>query len=102
MSLDDGMREALDMFVTEARDLVQQLEEGLLEMEGQPPGGEAVNAIFRAAHTVKGSSGLFGLQELVAFTHVVETVLGSVREGPVSYTHGWSARCCRASTTSRR
>ncbi|WP_436531462.1 chemotaxis protein CheA [Actinoplanes sp. HUAS TT8] len=88
MSLDDGMREALDMFVTEARDLVQQLEEGLLEMEGQPPGGDAVNAIFRAAHTIKGSSGLFGLTDLVSFTHVVETVLGSVREGQLPVTPG--------------
>lgn len=88
MSLDDSMREALDMFVTEARDLVQQLEEGILEMEGQPPGGDAVNAIFRAAHTVKGSAGLFGLSDLVSFTHVVETVLGSVREGQLPVTAG--------------
>jgi two-component system chemotaxis sensor kinase CheA len=86
MSLDDSMREALDMFVTEARELVQSLEEGLLELEGQPAGSEAVNAIFRAAHTVKGSSGLFGLHHLVSFTHVVETVLGTVREGQLPVT----------------
>ncbi|MDY7086947.1 MAG: chemotaxis protein CheA [Actinomycetota bacterium] len=88
MTLDDDMREALDMFVTEARDLVQGLEEGLLELEDQPSGGEAVNAVFRAAHTLKGSSGLFGLQHLVAFTHVVETVLGSVRDGKLDVTPG--------------
>jgi two-component system, chemotaxis family, sensor kinase CheA len=86
MALDDDMREALDMFVTEARELVQELEEGLLEMEGQPAGSETVNAVFRAAHTLKGSSGLFGLQHLVEFTHVVETVLGSVREGALPVT----------------
>ena len=88
MALDDDMREALDMFVTEARDLVQELEEGLLELEGQPPGGETVNAVFRAAHTLKGSSGLFGLHHLVEFTHVVETVLGSVRDGVLDVTPG--------------
>ncbi|MBB2946950.1 two-component system chemotaxis sensor kinase CheA [Actinoplanes lutulentus] len=88
MSLDDDMREALDMFVTEARDLVQGLEEGLLELEDQPAGGETVNAVFRAAHTLKGSSGLFGLRHLVEFTHVVETVLGSVREGQLDVTPG--------------
>ncbi|WP_328472500.1 chemotaxis protein CheA [Actinoplanes sp. NBC_00393] len=88
MPFDDDMREALDMFVTEARDLVQGLEEGLLELESQPSGGEAVNALFRAAHTLKGSSGLFGLQHLVSFTHVVETVLGSVREGQLDVTPG--------------
>jgi two-component system chemotaxis sensor kinase CheA len=86
MALDDDMREALDMFVTEARDLVQELEEGLLELEGQPAGSETVNAVFRAAHTLKGSSGLFGLRHLVEFTHVVETVLGSVRDGVLSVT----------------
>ncbi|GIM97403.1 chemotaxis protein CheA [Paractinoplanes toevensis] len=88
MALDDDMREALDMFITEARDLVQGLEEGLLELEDQPGGGETVNAVFRAAHTLKGSSGLFGLQHLVEFTHVVETVLGSVRDGVLDVTPG--------------
>ncbi|SNY61230.1 chemotaxis protein CheA [Paractinoplanes atraurantiacus] len=88
MSLDDDMREALDMFVTEARDLVQGLEEGLLELEDQPGGGETVNAIFRAAHTLKGSSGLFGMRHLVEFTHVVETVLGSVRDGTLDVSPG--------------
>jgi two-component system chemotaxis sensor kinase CheA len=88
MPLDDDMREALDMFVTEARDLVQGLEEGILALEGQPPGGETVNAVFRAAHTIKGSSGLFGMQHLVSFTHVVETVLGSVRDGQLDVTPG--------------
>ncbi|MFC7534201.1 chemotaxis protein CheA [Actinoplanes sp. GCM10030250] len=88
MSLDDDMREALDMFVTEARDLVQGLEEGLLELEGQPAGGEVVNAVFRAAHTLKGSSGLFGLRHMVSFTHVVETVLGSLREGQLDVSPG--------------
>jgi two-component system chemotaxis sensor kinase CheA len=88
MPLDDDMREALDMFVTEARDLVQGLEEGILALEEQPPGGETVNAVFRAAHTIKGSSGLFGLQHLVSFTHVVETVLGSVRDGQLDVTPG--------------
>ncbi|XVU28870.1 chemotaxis protein CheA [Actinoplanes sp. CA-054009] len=88
MALDDDMREALDMFVTEARDLVQGLEEGLLELEDQPGGGETVNAIFRAAHTLKGSSGLFGMRHLVEFTHVVETVLGSVRDGTLDVSPG--------------
>ena len=81
MSADDEMREALDVFVTEARDLVQQLEDGFLELESPPMAADTINTVFRAAHTLKGSSGLFGLQHLVHFTHVVETLLGSVREG---------------------
>jgi two-component system chemotaxis sensor kinase CheA len=88
MSADDDMREALDTFVTEARDLVQQLEDGLLELEAHPSAAETVNTVFRAAHTLKGSSGLFGLRHLVQFTHVVETVLGSVREGDLAVSPG--------------
>ncbi|GAA3962634.1 chemotaxis protein CheA [Actinoplanes auranticolor] len=88
MSADDDMREALDTFVTEARDLVQQLEDGLLELEAHPSAAETVNTVFRAAHTLKGSSGLFGLRHLVQFTHVVETVLGSVREGDLGVSPG--------------
>jgi len=86
MSADDDMREALETFVTEARDLVQGLEDGLLELEGNPAADETVNTLFRAAHTLKGSAGLFGLDHLVSFTHVVETILGALREGtlPVS------------------
>lgn len=81
MSIDQDMSDALDVFVTEARDLLRDLEDGLLELEDNPFATETINALFRAAHTLKGSSGLFGLDHLVAFTHVVETVLGSVRDG---------------------
>jgi two-component system, chemotaxis family, sensor kinase CheA len=88
MSADDDMREALGMFVTEARDLVRGLEEGFLELEDHPSATETINTVFRAAHTLKGSSGLFGLQHMVQFTHVVETVLGSVREGALEVSPG--------------
>jgi hypothetical protein len=40
-----------------------------------PQDAEAVNGLFRAAHTIKGSAGLFGFDEVVRFTHVVESVL---------------------------
>ncbi|WP_433373310.1 chemotaxis protein CheA [Actinoplanes sp. CA-142083] len=78
--------EALDIFITEARELLESLEEGLLALEGDPDDAETINAIFRSAHTLKGSSGLFGLNHLVGFAHVVETLLGHVREGEVRVT----------------
>ncbi len=40
------------------------------------PRSLVINSIFRAAHTIKGSSGLFSLDHVVAFTHVVDTLLG--------------------------
>ncbi|WP_030443760.1 chemotaxis protein CheA [Actinoplanes subtropicus] len=78
--------EALDIFITEARELLESFEEGLLQLEADPDDAETINAIFRSAHTLKGSSGLFGLNHLVGFAHVVETLLGHVREGAVRVT----------------
>jgi HPt (histidine-containing phosphotransfer) domain-containing protein len=57
------------------------METALLAIEGADDKSEMVNAIFRAAHTIKGSSGLFSLDHVVAFTHVVESVLDKVRAG---------------------
>ena len=76
MNLDD----ALQTFILEAQELLGDMEAALLSLE-EGPDAEAVNAIFRAAHTIKGSSGLFGLDHVVAFTHVVEGELDEVRAG---------------------
>ncbi|WP_327003093.1 chemotaxis protein CheA [Dactylosporangium sp. NBC_01737] len=81
---DDDLNDALDTFITEARELLQDFEEGLLGLEDEPSAQDTVNALFRTMHTLKGSAGLFGLHHLVAFTHVVETVLDSVREGELA------------------
>ncbi|WP_129648614.1 chemotaxis protein CheA [Peristeroidobacter agariperforans] len=70
---------ALPTFIAESRELLREMEAALLECEQGETGAEAVNSIFRAAHTIKGSSGLFGLDGIVAFTHVVESVLDRVR-----------------------
>ncbi|MET7419086.1 chemotaxis protein CheA [Dactylosporangium sp. NPDC005555] len=82
----DDLSDALDTFITEARELLQDFEEGLLGLEDDPSAGDTVNALFRTMHTLKGSAGLFGLHHLVAFTHVVETVLDSLREGELTVT----------------
>jgi two-component system chemotaxis sensor kinase CheA len=70
---------ALPTFVAESRELLREMEAALLECEQGDAGTESINSIFRAAHTIKGSSGLFGLDHIVAFTHVVESVLDRVR-----------------------
>ena len=80
MNLDD----ALQTFFSESRELLEEMENALLgieQVEQDEQKDEMVNAIFRAAHTIKGSSGLFGLEQIVAFTHVVESVLDHVRDG---------------------
>ncbi len=77
MNLDD----ARATFILECRELLQDMEKALLGVEQVEEKEELINAIFRAAHTIKGSSGIFGLDHMVAFTHVVESVLDRVRSG---------------------
>jgi two-component system chemotaxis sensor kinase CheA len=74
----------LQTFIAESRDLLEDMERNLLEAERGEAGPDAVNAIFRAAHTIKGSGGLFDLAQLVGFTHVVESVLDLVRDNTLA------------------
>jgi two-component system, chemotaxis family, sensor kinase CheA len=70
-------------FLVEGRELAEELERGLLQLEQGHDRGDAelVNALFRAAHTVKGSAGIVGIESLGRFTHHVETLLDRVRAG---------------------
>jgi len=77
MNLDD----ALNTFVIESRELLESMEDALLKVEQSPDDADLINAIFRAAHTIKGSAGLFGLDHVVRFTHNAENVLDQVRAG---------------------
>ncbi|QPK62444.1 chemotaxis protein CheA [Methylomonas sp. LL1] len=86
MNFDAEMRDALKTFTVESLELLQDMEDGLLGLEQDPDPAERINAIFRTAHTIKGSAGLFGLDHIVAFTHVVESVLDSLRDGKLSVT----------------
>jgi two-component system chemotaxis sensor kinase CheA len=66
-------------FLDEANDMLAQFEQALLVMETAPDDDENLNAAFRAAHTIKGTAGLFGCDAVVLFTHEVETLLGHFR-----------------------
>ena len=80
MSLDKEMQAALQTFIEESRELLQAMEDDLISLDQLDDPAEAIAAVFRAAHTIKGSSGLFGLDHIVNFAHVVENVLDSLRE----------------------
>lgn len=83
----DLMREQmLQTFLAEARDLVHDLDEGLRQMRGGDHSADLVGRLFRAAHSIKGSGGMFGLDPLVGFTHVVENLLDQVRGGRLAPT----------------
>ena len=75
---------ALQTFFDESHELLTEMEAGLLQCERNASSAETINSIFRAAHTIKGSSGLFGLDAIVSFVHVVETALDRVRIGKVA------------------
>ena len=80
MSLD----QVLQTFIAESRELLADMEKALLQIRETSARGETVNAIFRAAHTIKGSAGLFNLDHIVAFTHDLESVLDGVRNDRVA------------------
>ncbi|WP_339434615.1 chemotaxis protein CheA [Pseudomonas orientalis] len=79
-----NLDQAQQTFIVEARELLQAMEQSLLQLESEPGDQDAIGAIFRAAHTIKGSAGLFGLASIVGFTHIVEDVLDRLREGKVA------------------
>ena len=79
-----NLDQALQTFIVEARELLQAMEQSLLQLESDPGDQDAIGAIFRAAHTIKGSAGLFGLASIVGFTHIIEDVLDRLRDGSVA------------------
>ncbi|MFJ4144573.1 chemotaxis protein CheA [Pseudomonas sp. NPDC089734] len=71
----------LQGFLDEGRDLLKDAEDSLLRLETTPDDHDAVNGLFRAVHTLKGSAGIFSLTPLVTLTHHLESLLMSVRDG---------------------
>ena len=81
---DMNLDQVLQTFILEARELLEDMEAALLRVAGEDDPKESIAAIFRAAHTIKGSAGLFSLDAVVTFTHLVESVLDDVRDGTIA------------------
>ena len=77
--LDPNNEELLKDFFAEAEQQVEQLESNILVIESDPSNKEAIDEIFRAAHTLKGGSATVEMTELSHFTHSVEDVLDEIR-----------------------
>jgi len=73
------MDENTQIFISESNELLDDMEKALLELERSPNDADLINRVFRAAHTIKGSAGLFGFDNIIEFTHVVENLLDDVR-----------------------
>ena len=82
--LDPNNEELLKDFFAEAEQQVEQLESNILVIENDPSNHEAIDEIFRAAHTLKGGSATVEMMELSHFTHSVEDVLDEIRSDRVS------------------
>jgi len=77
--LDPNNEELLKDFFSEAQMQVDTLEQNILVLENEGANKDAVDEIFRAAHTLKGGSATVEMMELSHFTHLVEDVLDEIR-----------------------
>jgi two-component system chemotaxis sensor kinase CheA len=68
-------------FFEESAEHVTTMEEGLLQLERRPDDLDLINRIFRAAHSIKGNSGMFKLTAITEFTHLLENLLDQLRTG---------------------
>ncbi|WP_437614780.1 chemotaxis protein CheA [Erwinia sp. V71] len=68
-------------FFDEADELLADMEQHLLGLDPQEPESEQLNAIFRAAHSIKGGAGTFGFTVLQETTHILENILDGARRG---------------------
>ncbi|KJJ98513.1 chemotaxis protein CheA [Pseudomonas sp. 21] len=76
-----GMEQFLQVFFEETDEHLATLELLLIGLDLDQPDAETLNGIFRAAHSIKGSSGMFGFDDLTAVTHELETLLDRIRCG---------------------
>ena len=84
--LDINNEELLKDFFSEAEQQVENLESNILVIENDPTNHEAIDEIFRAAHTLKGGSATVEMTELSTFTHAVEDVLDELRSDAIPVT----------------
>ncbi|MDQ0457332.1 chemotaxis protein CheA [Rhizobium paknamense] len=74
----------VQVFRTEAGELFEQIESGLLDLLHNPGDQQQIDAVFRGLHTLKGSGAMFGFEALAAFTHHCESAFDRVRKGEVA------------------
>lgn len=76
----DEMKEIIDDFLIEADELLESLDTNLVKLESTPEDADLLNEIFRAAHTIKGTSGFLGFDEVTSLTHRMEDILNKLRK----------------------
>lgn len=84
MSID--MKQFHSVFFDESQEHLDEMEHLLLDLNTADPDAEELNSIFRAAHSIKGGSGIFGFDALGSVTHIMESLLDNVRQGKLAIT----------------
>lgn len=83
-----NMAEFHQVFFEESHEHLENMEQLLIAINLQSPDPEELNTIFRAAHSIKGGSGIFGFTALSSVTHVMENLLDKVRKGTFELSSG--------------
>jgi len=78
--------ELVQVFLDESEDEIRELEAGLIKLEEDQDDEGIINRVFRAAHTIKGSAGLVGFDEVSNFTHNIENILDRIRNNDLKIT----------------
>jgi len=76
----------LDAFIRESEEAITQLNNSLLDLEADPEDQEAMDAIFRTAHTLKGNFGAMGFEDASDLAHAIEDLLDAMRQGEMEVT----------------
>ena len=81
----DDMQEIVESFVVETREIFEDLDHDLLQLERTPDDRELIDRIFRAVHTVKGTSGFLSLDQMSNLAHRFEDVLNKLRQNELDF-----------------
>jgi two-component system, chemotaxis family, sensor kinase CheA len=92
----DADLDLLGEFVAESRELLEKSESALLALENNPDDPEAVNTVFRAFHTVKGTSGFLGLKITSELAHLAESLLSRIRNKEIHLVGGYADLALRS------
>ncbi len=93
---EDADFELIGEFIAEGNDLFESAEEALLTLETDPEDPESVGKVFRAFHTIKGTSAFLELTLLAEMGHHAESLLSRVRDGEIRYSGGYADLTLRA------
>lgn len=78
--IDPDMKEIVESFIVETKEILEKLDVDLVEMEKRPDDNELLNCVFRHFHTIKGTSSFLGLDKLTEVTHKGEDILNKLRK----------------------